>query len=152
MRRERRQKLLVRGAELRAAGEAVEGHQHAEAAAAERERHVQPGPGLQAKPARQRRLLHRVADQVVGQLAGGVGDAEAVVVGQQDQQRPRRDQCPTALGHELEDRIEVDLAGQRARDLAGRTQRGDGSLELVAAALQLVDPPGVVDPDRGVLG
>ena len=81
-----------------------------------------------------------------------MGHTEAVVVGQQDHQCPGRDQCPPALGHELEDRVEVDLAGQCARDLACGTQRGDRSFELVAATLELVEPPGVVDADGGVLG
>ena len=72
--------------------------------------------------------------------------------GQQDHQRPGLDKRPTAFGHELEDRVEVDLAGQGARDLACGTQRGDRSFEFVAATLQLVEPPGVVDADGRVLG
>ena len=40
--RERSEHLLVGGAEVRAAGNAVEGHQQAEAAAAKGERDVQP--------------------------------------------------------------------------------------------------------------
>ena len=108
--------------------------------------------GLQTEQAGQRRLVHRLADQVLGQLAGSVGDTEAVVVRQQDHQCPGLDKRPTAFGHELEDRVEVDLAGQGARDLACGTQRGDRSFEFVAATLQLVEPPGVVDADGRVLG
>ena len=166
--------MLVRGAELRSAGEAVEGHEHAEAATAEGERDVESRLGLQAEPlllepvavevvealrpprvhgaAGHRRLGTVWPDQVVGQLAGGVGHAEAVVVGEQNHQRPGRHQRSAALGHELEDRVEVDLAGQGARDLAGGAQRRDRQLELAAAALVAVEPASVVDADRRILG
>ena len=101
---------------------------------------------------RQRCLADRLADQVVGQLAGAMGDAQTAVDGQQDHQRPRRHQRSPALGHQLEDRVQIDLDRQCPRDLAGRPERRDRPLELVAAAFETLETAGVVDADGGVLG
>ena len=45
-------------------------------------------------------------------------------------QHPGRDERPAALGHQREDRVEVGLARERARDLRRRVQRADRPLQV----------------------
>src|SRR3954471_5612374 len=49
--------------------------------------------------------------------------------------RPRGDQGAPALGHQLQDAIEVGLAAERQGDLHGGVQRGDRARELLALGL-----------------
>ena len=60
----------------------------------------------------------------------------------------RADERPPALDDQLEDAVEVGLAAERARDRGRRLEPADGALELVAALLERLVEPRVLDRDR----
>ena len=74
-----------------------------------------------------------LADQTIGVLAGCGRDDQLVSVDELDQQRPCRDERPSALGKQREDHLEVGRAGNDAGDLRGRLERRDRPRQRVAA-------------------
>ena len=169
----------VLGRELRPVLETVGGDEDAVRAAAEHERDDDAALGAEAQPPEpvlleagpvegllealgalraQRGARHGVlqrdapADEAARHLAGRRRDLELVLALQLDDERARGDERPPALRHELEDRVEVGLAAERAPDLDHRVERRDGALELVAPRLGARVAARVVDRDPGELG
>jgi len=64
------------------------------------------------------------------QLAGAGGEVEAVTIQELDDQHARRHQRATALGDQLENRLQIGLTAQRPCDLDRRVQRLVGLLKL----------------------
>jgi hypothetical protein len=92
------------------------------------------------------------AEELARHLAGDRGDDELLAVEELDGQRTSRDERPAALGHQLEDAVEVGLAAERESDLHRGVQRGDGAAELLAPGLRSREAARVVDGDAGEVG
>ena len=101
--------------------------------------------GLDLEPERRQRAQGRAGEAVVEgdglsdefrwHLARGRGDHHLALAFELDHEGFRRDERATALGDELEDRLEIRLAAERPRDLDGRVERLDCALELRAVRL-----------------
>ena len=174
--RERAEEALVLAVEAGFVTEVVEGDEHADGAAAERERNEQRGVGLEAEQllrdvkrrARvheplgalraQHLARHRALDRhplSVGarrEVAGAGGEHQVVLVLEHDDQRASADERPRALDDQLEDAVEVGLAAERLRDRHRRVEPAHGALEVVAALLDRRVEARVVDRDRGPVG
>ncbi len=67
-------------------------------------------------------------DEARGELAGPRGKIQPITLEQLDDQHACRHQCATALGDQLENRLQIGFAAQRPRDLDRRIQRLVGLL------------------------
>ena len=156
--------------------EVVEGGEHADRAAAERERHQQRGVRLEAEqpqravqrgagvgePLGALRAQHLPRDGALDrhvlvvhagrELAGPGREHELVLLREHDHERAGADQRPRPLDDQLEDAVEVRLPAEGLRDRHRRVEAADRALELVAAALDGRVEPRVVDRDRGPVG
>ena len=96
-------------------------------------------------PARSAALGDRVvqrdplSEHACRQLARGGGHLQLIPAQKLDHENACRDQRSAALGHERQDRVQVGLATDRARDLDRRVEGVDGPLELVRWASEPVN-------------
>ena len=172
--RERLRQALVLSAERRPVLEPVDRDQHSVSAPAEDQWDHQSRVGPETKPteampfepssvglileAERPRYPERCAGQAVlhvdpgtheagGHFAGASGHDHLPRLLTLDHERPGGHQRSAAFGHEPQDQIQVGFAAERPRDLHGRVERVDGSLERVVLSVQAGVAPRVVDRD-----
>ena len=168
--------MLVVRIERGAFVDPVESDKHSAGAAAEAQRHDHGRPGaardrLDPMPHARaqiadvltgagrghgagQRAVHRQlgSDQLAASLTGGGGHPEPVAVLEQHEERARLAHSAPALDDQLEHALQIGLEADRPRDRRGRLEPSNGSLQIRAAARDVLVQARVVDRDRGPLG